>query len=89
MLTGIVLSLGRAVGDTLIALMIAGNAVAMPASPLHSARTLTAHIALVIAADFDSIEFRTLFSCGIILYAFTLVMVGVVRRLTVQGNPLP
>ena len=89
MLTGVVLSLGRAVGDTLIALMIAGNAVAMPASPLDSARTLTAHIALVIAADFDSVEFRTLFSCGIVLYGFTLIMVGAARKLSAHGKPLP
>ncbi len=71
MLTGLILSFGRAMGDTLIALMIAGNAVAFPNSVLESARTLTAHIALVIAADFESVEFTTLFMAGICLYAMT------------------
>jgi len=80
-LTGTVLSLGRAVGDTLISLMIAGNAVAVPGSILDSARTLTAHIALVIAADFDSIEFRTIFACGIVLYGFTTLIVLLVQAL--------
>lgn len=80
-LAGIVLSTGRAVGDTLISLMIAGNAVAVPGSILDSARTLTAHIALVIAADFDSIEFRTIFVCGIVLYAFTTLLVLLVQAL--------
>jgi phosphate transport system permease protein len=70
-LAGLILSFGRAVGDTMIALMLAGNAVATPQSLLDSARTLTAHIALVIAADFDSLEFRSLFICGLILYLFT------------------
>jgi len=78
---GIILSLGRAMGDTLIALMIAGNAVAVPNSVLDSARTLTSHIALIIAADFDSLEFRTLFACGIVLYIFTTILVLAIRRL--------
>jgi phosphate transport system permease protein len=78
---GIVLALGRAMGDTLIALMVAGNAVAVPESVLDSARTLTSHIALIIAADFDSIEFRALFACGIVLYVFTTVGVIAVRRM--------
>jgi len=80
-LAGTVLSLGRAVGDTLIALMIAGNAVSTPGSILDSARTLTAHIALIIAADFDSIEFRTIFVCGIVLYGFTALLVLLVRAI--------
>ncbi len=80
-LTGIVLALGRALGDTMIALMIAGNAVALPGSMLDSARTLTAHIALVIAADFESLEFKTLFACGIILYLFTTFIALAVRSL--------
>ncbi|MCD4744439.1 MAG: ABC transporter permease subunit [Desulfobacteraceae bacterium] len=70
-MTGIILSFGRAVGDTLIALMISGNSVAFPGSVLDSARTLTAQIALLIAADFESIEFKTLFVCGICLYIIT------------------
>lgn len=76
---GLILAFGRAVGDTMIALMLAGNAVAMPHSVLDSARTLTAHIALVIAADFDSPEFRSLFLCGLILYTFTLTATLAVR----------
>jgi phosphate transport system permease protein len=71
MITGVILSFGRAVGDTLIALMISGNSVALPGSILDSARTLTAQIALLIAADFESIEFKTLFVCGICLYIIT------------------
>lgn len=67
-LTGIILGFGRAMGDTLIALMLSGNSVSMPGSVLDSARTLTAHIALILAADFDSVEFKTIFVCGSILY---------------------
>jgi phosphate transport system permease protein len=70
-LTGVVLAFGRAMGDTLIALMLSGNSVMMPSSLLDSARTLTAHIAMIIAADFDSVEFKTIFICGGILYLMT------------------
>lgn len=77
---GVVLALGRAMGDTLISLMIAGNAVAVPESLLDPARTLTAHIALVIAADFDSLEFRSLYICGILLYLLSSLMILLVRR---------
>jgi len=79
MLGGVLLALGRAVGDTLIALMLAGNAVQVPTSALEPARTLTAHIALVMAADYESPEFRSIFTCGIVLYLFTLTVTFVVR----------
>ncbi|MEJ5347885.1 MAG: ABC transporter permease subunit [Desulfosoma sp.] len=68
---GTVLSFGRALGDTLIALMLAGNAAQVPSGFLESARTLTAHIALVIAADFQSLEFASIFLCGMVLYILT------------------
>lgn len=80
-ITGLLLALGRAMGDTMIALMVAGNATAAPESVLDSVRTLTAHIALVMAADFDSIEFKTIFACGIILYLWTAVLTLSLRHL--------
>ncbi len=78
-LTGITLSLGRAIGDTLIALMIAGNAILVPTSVFDPARTLTSHIALVIAADYNSLEFRSIFACGLILYIFTTALIFLIR----------
>ncbi len=83
---GLVLAFGRAMGDTLIALMVAGNAVAVPGSISDSARTLTAHIALVTAADFDSLEFRTLFACGLVLYLMTSLTVTTVGMLSGRGE---
>lgn len=77
--TGTVLAFGRAVGDTLIALMIAGNAVQRPDSLLDSARTLTSHIALVSAADFASMEFKSIFVCGTVLYLITTIVIVFAR----------
>jgi phosphate transport system permease protein len=79
---GMIMGLGRAMGDTLISLMAAGNSVATPQTAIDSGRTLTAHIALVIAADFASIEFRTIFACGLVLYLFTVVVVASLRLLS-------
>ena len=81
MVAGIILALGRALGDTLIALMLAGNAIQVPHAVLEPARTLTAHIALVKAADFDSLEFRSIFACGIVLYLFAATSTVAVRRM--------
>lgn len=89
-LCGIVLAFGRALGDTLIALMIAGNAVQIPGSMLESARTLTAHIALVIAADYDSPEFTSIFACGLVLYLFSTLSVAVIRAINGRsGGQMP
>lgn len=80
-IAGTIMGLGRAMGDTLISLMLAGNSIAVPDGVTDSARTLTAHIALVIAADFDSIEFKTIFCCGLCLYIFTIIVVSLLRKM--------
>lgn len=85
-LVGFTLALGRALGDTLIALMIAGNAVQVPGSLFDSARTLTSHIALVFAADYESMEFKAIFACGMILYLFSTALVLLVRYITGQRS---
>ena len=84
LISAVVLGAGRAVGDTLIALMLAGNAVALPGSLLDSARTLTAHIALVTAADYESLSFKAIFVCGLVLFIFAgsnIVFLRLVEKL--------
>jgi phosphate transport system permease protein len=89
MASGFILALGRALGDTLIALMLAGNAIRPPSGFLEPARTLTAHIALVKAADFDSMAFRSIFACGITLYLFTILATIVVRMMARERVAVP
>ena len=79
---GIIMGFGRAMGDTLISLMLAGNSIAVPQGVVDSGRTLTAHIALVIAADFASMEFKSIFACGLVLYLFSVIVVILLRHLT-------
>ncbi|MHC4225565.1 MAG: PstC family ABC transporter permease [Planctomycetota bacterium] len=66
-----ILGFGRAVGDTMIALLLAGNAPQFPSSPLESIRTLTAHIALVLAVDAESTAYLSVFASGLILLLVT------------------
>lgn len=76
-----VLGFGRAVGDTLVALMLAGNAARIPQSPLDSLRTLTSHIALVLATDSTSLAYQSIFASGLILFGIAAAVNLVLRCL--------
>lgn len=75
------LAFGRAIGDTLIALMLAGNAARAPHSLLDPLRALTSHIALVVATDSHSLAYGSLFACGVILFLVSLMVNLVLRGL--------
>ena len=78
------LGLSRALGDTLVALMVAGNAARFPGSLLDSVRALTAHIALVLATDAFSPEYRSVAAAGLALFLLTGAMTLVVRRVLLR-----
>jgi len=69
-----VLGYGRAVGDTMIPLMLAGNAPQVPASVFDSIRVMSSHIALVVAADTQSLAYLSLFACGLFLFLNTILI---------------
>ncbi len=79
LLAAVILGFGRAIGDTLISLMLAGNAPIVPTSPLDSIRTLTAHIALVVATDSQSTFYHSVFASGLILF-FTMILINLALR---------
>ena len=63
----IILGMGRAIGETMAVIMVAGNAAAIPNSPLAPVRTLTSNIALEMS--YASGEHReALFATGVILF---------------------
>jgi phosphate transport system permease protein len=68
------LGFGRAIGDTMIPLMLAGNATQLPHSLMDSIRTLTSHIALVVSTDSQSATYNSLFACGLILFMVSLLV---------------
>lgn len=79
LLAAAALGFGRAVGDTLIPLMLAGNATQWPAAVTDSVRTLTAHIALVIATDSNSAAYGSVFVAGCLLLAVNVAVQMVLR----------
>jgi phosphate transport system permease protein len=82
-----VLGFSRALGDTIIALMVAGNAPQVPHSLLDSIRTLTAHIALVVATDSTSQAYQSIFASGLILFMVTTAINLTLRRLQSGTRP--
>lgn len=61
------LGFNRAIGDTLLPLMLAGNAPQLTGNALDSIRTLTAHIGLVISTESGSAAYNSLFAAGLLL----------------------
>lgn len=78
----------RALSDTLIPLMLAGNAPQLPTSLFDSIRTLTAHIALVVATDNSSPAFHSLFACGLLLFGMNFAMQALIRKKGMPDKPL-
>jgi len=77
-----ILGFGRAIGDTLISLMLAGNAPILPQTLLDPIRTLTAHIAFGLEADTTSPAYHSVFACGLLLVIITSVVNLAARKLT-------
>ncbi len=71
--TAIILGMARAIGETMAVIMVAGNALKIPISPLNPVRTLTSNIALEMG--YSAGDHRTaLFATGIVLFIFILAL---------------
>ena len=69
----VILAMGRAVGETMAVVMVAGNAVMLPHSPLDPVRTLTANLALEMS--YASGDHRAaLFATGMVLFIAVLLL---------------
>ncbi len=76
---GVILALARALGDTMIVLMLAGNALSFPTSVFDSARSLTSHIALIFANDYDSLAFKAIFFCAFLLISSNFILIFIIK----------
>ncbi|MDX2319878.1 MAG: phosphate ABC transporter permease subunit PstC [Moritella sp.] len=72
-LTGVVLGIARALGETMAIIMVMGNAPAMPGSLLEPARTLTANIAMEMSYA-TGIHASSLYATGIVLLIFIVIL---------------
>lgn len=75
LLTGVVLETGRAIGETMAVLMVAGNVVRMPSSLFDPIRTLTSNIALELGYAIGDHR-SALFVSGLMLIALIIAMVS-------------
>jgi phosphate transport system permease protein len=72
-ITAIILGMGRAIGETMAIIMVAGNALKIPTSILDPVRTLTANIALELG--YASGRHReALFATGIVLFIIIMIL---------------
>lgn len=82
----VVLGISRAVGETMIVALAAGNKPNISSNPLEGAQTMTGFIANAALGDsrVGSIEYDTLFAVGLLLFSITLVInfisIRLVRR---------
>jgi phosphate transport system permease protein len=71
--TAVILGMSRAIGETMVVLMVAGGATRFPHSLFDPVRPLPASIAAEMAeAPFRGDHYRALFATGIVLFLFTL-----------------
>lgn len=72
--TAIILGMSRAIGETMVVLMVAGGATLLPTSIFDPVRPMPASIAAEMAeAPFRSDHYYALFATGIVLFIFTLI----------------
>jgi phosphate transport system permease protein len=71
--TAVILGMARAIGETMVVLMVAGGAAAIPESIFDSVRPMPASIAAEMGeAPFRSLHYHALFATGIVLFFLTL-----------------
>jgi phosphate transport system permease protein len=72
--TAVILGMSRAIGETMVVLMVAGGAAMIPASLFDPVRPMPASIAAEMAeAPFRGDHYYALFATGIVLFLFTLI----------------
>jgi phosphate transport system permease protein len=72
---GIMLGVGRAIGETMTVLMVAGGALAVPVSPTEPMMPMTAAIASGIGnAVRGGLQYQALFAIGLVLFVITLAV---------------
>ncbi len=70
---GVILGIGRAIGETMAVVMIAGNQAVIPESITSGVRTLTANIVLEMAYAAD-LHREALIATAVVLFVFVLII---------------
>lgn len=72
----LLLAVSRAVGETMIVVMAAGQGANLTANPLESVTTITVQIVMLLTGDqeFDSPKTLSAFALGLVLFVMTLIL---------------
>lgn len=71
----VMLGMGRVIGETMVVLMVTGNAAITTLNPFKSVRTMTATIAAEMGeVSFGSVHYQALFCIGIVLLLATFIL---------------
>ncbi len=73
LVAAVILGMGRALGETMAMVMVLGNAIAFPISPLDSARTVTTNIAVGIT-EASGLHRSALFATGVVLFVLIAIL---------------
>ena len=80
-ITGVVLGVGRAIGETMAVILVSGNRPAMPDSIFAPIRSMTNNIALEMGYA-TGLHQDALFSTGVVLFVFIMILNGIVRSVS-------
>lgn len=72
-LAGVILGVGRAIGETMAVIMVAGNQARMPKGILQGVRTMTANIVLEMGYATD-LHREALIATAVVLFVFILII---------------
>jgi len=72
-MAAIVLGMGRAIGETMAVIMVAGNSAQMPTSLLSMIRTMTGNVALELSYS-SGLHRQALFGTGVVLFVFIMLL---------------
>jgi phosphate transport system permease protein len=85
-LAGVVLGIGRAIGETMAVMLVAGNPIAgIPTSIWDPIRPLTTNIAMEMGYAFG-LHQEMLFSTGVVLFIFIIILNLVLNRITAKAG---
>jgi len=84
-ISAVIRGMGRAVGETMAMIMVIGNSVVIPLSPLSSARTLTGNIAVEIQYA-SGLHRNALFATGIVLFVLIIVLNSLAMLVLKRGE---
>ena len=84
-LAAVVLGVGRAIGETMAVILVAGNSPVIPNSIMDSVRPLTTNIVLEMGYAFGTHQ-EMLFATGVVLFSFILLLNFILAKISAKAG---